>query len=174
MSASLAVPPCRPPSEAHLMHRIAAGDESAFALLMRRHAARLARRMRAMVGAAYAEDLTQETLLRAWCAAGRFDAAKGSIGAWLDRIARNLAIDHLRRAAPMALPLDPAWPSAAPDALARLAAREQAARLRQGMRSLPATQRLALLGQDGGAGGRAHEGRLYRARIALRVLMGEV
>lgn len=159
-------------TEAQLMRCVAAGDQSAFAVVMRRHASRLAARMRAMVGPADAEDLAQETWLRAWCAAARFDAAKGSIGAWLDRIARNLAIDHLRRAAPASLPLDPALPGDTPDALTWLAAREQAEHLRRFLHALPAGQRLALLGRSN-AGGRAREGRLYRARNALRALMAE-
>lgn len=43
-----------------------------------------------------AEDLTQETFLRAWNRAAGFDAVKGALGPWLLAIARNRAIDHVR------------------------------------------------------------------------------
>ena len=44
-----------------------------------------------------AEDLTQETFLRALRARDRFDQRRGSTGTWLLAIARNLLIDHYRR-----------------------------------------------------------------------------
>jgi RNA polymerase sigma-70 factor, ECF subfamily len=43
-----------------------------------------------------AEDVVQETLARAWERADRFDPARGSAGAWLFTIARNLLIDGWR------------------------------------------------------------------------------
>jgi RNA polymerase sigma-70 factor, ECF subfamily len=43
-----------------------------------------------------AEDLVQETFLRAWNRAGAFDSERGAIGAWLLAIARNRALDYLR------------------------------------------------------------------------------
>ena len=45
---------------------------------------------------AIAEDLTQETFLRAWNRAAGFDAEKGALGPWLLAIARHRAIDHVR------------------------------------------------------------------------------
>ena len=45
-----------------------------------------------------AEDLVQETFLRAWNRVHGFDAQKGSIGPWLLAVARNRAIDYLRSA----------------------------------------------------------------------------
>jgi RNA polymerase sigma-70 factor (ECF subfamily) len=43
-----------------------------------------------------AEDLVQETFLRAWNRAGTFDAERGAAGPWLLAIARNRALDYLR------------------------------------------------------------------------------
>ena len=43
-----------------------------------------------------AEDLVQETFLRAWNRAGAFDSERGAIGPWLLAIARNRALDYLR------------------------------------------------------------------------------
>lgn len=46
--------------------------------------------------AAIAEDLVQETFLRAWNRAKGFEASRGALGPWLLTIARNQAIDHVR------------------------------------------------------------------------------
>ena len=47
-----------------------------------------------------AEEVVQDTLLRAWRAGHRYDPDQGSMGAWLFAIARNLVTDrHRRRAA---------------------------------------------------------------------------
>jgi RNA polymerase sigma-70 factor (ECF subfamily) len=43
-----------------------------------------------------AEDLVQETFLRAWNRAGGFDSERGAAGPWLLAIARNRALDYLR------------------------------------------------------------------------------
>lgn len=45
---------------------------------------------------ATAEDLVQETFLRAWTRIRAFDAARGALGPWLIAIARNRAVDYLR------------------------------------------------------------------------------
>jgi RNA polymerase sigma-70 factor (ECF subfamily) len=44
-----------------------------------------------------AEDIVQETFLRAWRHGASLSADKGSIGCWLSTVARNLVIDHARR-----------------------------------------------------------------------------
>jgi RNA polymerase sigma-70 factor, ECF subfamily len=43
-----------------------------------------------------AQDLVQESFLRAWNRAAGFDAERGAPGPWLLAIARNRAIDYLR------------------------------------------------------------------------------
>ena len=55
--------------------------------------------LRVVRNAAVAEELAQETFLRAWNRAGDFDAARARIGPWLLTIARNRAIDYLRSTA---------------------------------------------------------------------------
>ncbi|MER5601564.1 sigma-70 family RNA polymerase sigma factor [Streptomyces sp. NPDC002265] len=45
-----------------------------------------------------AEDIVQETLIRAWHHADRLRASEGSIRGWLLTVARNLAIDRIRSA----------------------------------------------------------------------------
>ena len=44
-----------------------------------------------------ADDLVQETLLRAWQHPEALDPARGSVRAWLFTTARNLSIDNWRR-----------------------------------------------------------------------------
>lgn len=44
----------------------------------------------------WAEDVVQETLLRAWQHADRLDPARGSVRGWLLTVARNLFIDSTR------------------------------------------------------------------------------
>ncbi|HXB74951.1 MAG TPA: sigma-70 family RNA polymerase sigma factor [Candidatus Acidoferrales bacterium] len=46
--------------------------------------------------AATAENLTQETFLYIWNRIGGFDAARGSLAAWVGLVARSRAIDYLR------------------------------------------------------------------------------
>ena len=54
----------------------------------------------ALSSRADAEDLTQQTFERAMRAWDRYDGSRASTSTWLLAIARNLLIDHLRRAGP--------------------------------------------------------------------------
>ncbi|MEU4172822.1 sigma-70 family RNA polymerase sigma factor [Streptomyces sp. NPDC026665] len=45
-----------------------------------------------------AEDIVQETLIRAWQHTDRLHASQGSVRGWLLTVARNLAIDRIRSA----------------------------------------------------------------------------
>src|SRR5215203_78392 len=45
---------------------------------------------------AHAEDLLQETLLRAWRSSRLLDESRGSVRSWLFTVARNVAIDEWR------------------------------------------------------------------------------
>lgn len=44
-----------------------------------------------------AEEIVQDTLVRAWRNADRYDPEKGSLDTWMFTICRNLVIDHHRR-----------------------------------------------------------------------------
>ena len=55
--------------------------------------------LRVVRNASVAEELAQETFLRAWNRAGDFDGARGKLVPWLLTIARNRAIDYLRSTA---------------------------------------------------------------------------
>ena len=74
-----------------------AGDESAFAALVERHRRELHVHCYRMLGSfEEAEDLVQETFLRAWRNRGSFEGGPG-FRAWLYRIATNACLDAIRR-----------------------------------------------------------------------------
>ena len=74
-----------------------AGDESAFATLVERHRRELHVHCYRMLGSfEEAEDLVQETFLRAWRNRGSFQGGPG-FRAWLYRIATNACLDAIRR-----------------------------------------------------------------------------
>jgi RNA polymerase sigma-70 factor (TIGR02960 family) len=76
-----------------------AGDEAAFAALVRRHQRELHVHCYRMLSSfEEAEDLVQETFLRAWQRRGTFESG-GGFRAWLYRIATNACLDALRRSA---------------------------------------------------------------------------
>ena len=52
--------------------------------------------LRIVRDSAIAEDLTQETFLRAWNRIRGFNGERGRLGPWILAIARNRAIDYLR------------------------------------------------------------------------------
>jgi RNA polymerase sigma-70 factor (ECF subfamily) len=75
------------------------GDQAAFRILVERHSHDLFRLVYRMTGnEADAEDMVQETFLRAYRNLARFEA-RASFKTWLHRIAANCALDLLRRRA---------------------------------------------------------------------------
>ena len=84
---------------AQLLARTALGDRAAFARLYERSSGHLlAVVLRIQRDRALAEDLLQDIYVSVWKAAGSFDAARAQPLTWLTHIARNRAIDSLRRA----------------------------------------------------------------------------
>ena len=87
------------------------GDERAFTELVERHRAELRVHCYRMLGSLdEAEDLVQETFLRAWKNRSGF-AGRSTIRAWLYRIATNACLDVLRGRARRVLPHHLAPPS---------------------------------------------------------------
>jgi len=85
--------------EAELVAQMAAGDVGApVAELYRRYGRRLYRfGMQVLGNQGLAEEMVQESFVRLWRTAGRFDAARGSVGAYLFVIARSAAADIRKR-----------------------------------------------------------------------------
>jgi RNA polymerase sigma factor (sigma-70 family) len=81
-----------------LLARAGLGDRAAFATLYERSSAHLlAVVLRINRDRAQAEDILQEVYVNVWRAAQSFDAAQSQPLTWLTSIARNRAIDSLRR-----------------------------------------------------------------------------
>jgi RNA polymerase sigma-70 factor (ECF subfamily) len=120
-----------------------------------------------MVGSFHeAEDLVQETMLRAWKARDRFDHTRASVRTWLYRIATNVCLTALKGrtrrplpsglgapsrdpGAPLAPALDVPWLQPFPDARVDVDARtDMRLALVAAMQTLSARQRAVLLLRD--------------------------
>ncbi len=83
--------------EIEWMRRTAKGDAVAFRSLADAHLAKIMNYAhRLLHDRSEAEDVAQETFLRLWKDAGRYEP-KARVTTWLHRIAHNLCIDRLRR-----------------------------------------------------------------------------
>jgi RNA polymerase sigma factor (sigma-70 family) len=84
-------------ADSELVARAARGEALAFEVIMRRHNRLLFRSARGVVGDdAEAQDVVQETYLRAFSSLGSFRGAC-ALGTWLARIAINVALDVQRK-----------------------------------------------------------------------------
>ncbi len=85
---------------AALMSRVALGDRQAFEALYRGTSAQLFGIVLRINGErAQAEEVLQEVFVTVWRVAASFDQRQGQVMTWLTSIARNRAIDSLRRRA---------------------------------------------------------------------------
>jgi RNA polymerase sigma-70 factor (ECF subfamily) len=138
-------PAAADPAEGDLLARARSGDIVAFEEIVGRY-------QRRVYGVAYrivrrhdvADDVAQETFIRAHRALGSFDVAR-PFGPWICRIAANLAINHVRspRSREEELPeghAEAPAPSGG-NPLARVLDREAKAVLDEAMARLPAEQR---------------------------------
>ncbi len=93
-------------SDESLLVGVGSGDADATAAFVRRF-------QRRVYGLTYmilrdrgaAEDAAQETFVRAWRHAGAYDSRRGSVAAWLLKIARNVSLNMLPARRPD--PVDP-------------------------------------------------------------------
>ena len=84
-------------TDKELIRHIAQGDEQALRRLIDAYGDGVARlAMRIMCDPYDVEEVTQETFIRVWRHAGRFDA-EFAAATWIFRIAANLCYDRLRR-----------------------------------------------------------------------------
>ena len=104
-----------------IFSRIAAGDQKAFQHLYQDNCSLVyAIAMRILRDGTLAEDAVQETFVKIWRSAGQFDATLGTPQSWISIIARNVALDLIRKRRPydelsdtdiMAIAADPCEPS---------------------------------------------------------------
>ena len=101
--------------DAELAARARDGDSKAFTELVSRHQDRVFRFVFRMTGSREeAMDIAQETFMKAWQAMPRW-RAEAQFGTWLLQIARNGALDVLRRSSVVGFePLDDELPIADP------------------------------------------------------------
>ncbi len=133
-----------------------AGDERAFRELIEPYRHALEVHCYRMLGSAHdAEDVVQETLLRAWRALERFEP-RAQMQTWLYRIATNACLDELERRPRRPEPIDP-FPDTLPDEaaaptydpVARYAMREgMELALLRAIQELPGRQRAVLIFRD--------------------------
>jgi RNA polymerase sigma-70 factor (ECF subfamily) len=178
-------------SDAELVSRAQAGDREAFEELVRRHADHLYSVVRHLCGSAEeAEDVTQDTFLRAWRGLRSF-RRDALFFTWLYRIGINEAKRRSGRELPQALlarldeigAVDPADMSEAPHE--RAAQRELRGALECAVHALPLKYRAPLILRDieglstaeaSGVlelGEGAFKSRLHRARLAVRAALEE-
>ncbi len=85
-------------SDEDLISAYLKGDELAFAELTRRNLAGVYSFIARFVGnAEEADDITQETFFKAWKSLKKYNSRTSKFKTWLLRIARNSAIDFLRK-----------------------------------------------------------------------------
>jgi RNA polymerase sigma-70 factor (ECF subfamily) len=90
-----------PRDDAALIARMRAGDKSAMGSLYDRYSRVVyGVALRVLGNTTAAEDVVQEVFLQLWRNPRSFDADRGRLAPWLAVIARNRAIDHLRKRPP--------------------------------------------------------------------------
>ncbi len=169
-----------------LVLRAGRGEPEAVRLLVAAKLPRilaLARRM--LSDPAEAEDVAQETFLRAWKAARAWRPGRARFDTWLHRVAMNLCYDRLRRRGRLRGEApDLADEGPGPDrdlhardigrrvdsALARLPARQREAIVLAHYQELPAAEAAAVMGVSI----EALESLLARARRALRLSLADL
>ncbi|MDP3403273.1 MAG: RNA polymerase sigma factor [Brevundimonas sp.] len=129
-----------------LVRRVGRGDAAAIQAMVARKLPRMLTLAYRMLGdAGEAEDVAQETMLRAWKQAPRWRPGQARFDTWLHRVALNLCYDRLRRRReiPTETPPDRPDPGPAPDR--GLLAAELGVRVDRALQGLPERQREAIV-----------------------------
>lgn len=136
-----------------LLPAVAQGDVSAFEELYDRYAPTIyGLLLRILANADDAQEVLQETFVKAWTSAKMFDAARGSEVAWLISVARSRGIDRLRSRRIRTEREDEAGreltirtpPVETSDAAAGVILAEESRAVRGALAQLPPPQRIAL------------------------------
>jgi RNA polymerase sigma-70 factor (ECF subfamily) len=143
------MPPSEVDADQRLMRSFAARDPGAADSLYARFAGRIYGLGLVMLGSdAAAQDLVQDTFVKLWRSAERYDRSRGRLDTWVLLMARSLAIDAIRRRVLEARTLERAvHPTEAdqdPGPDERAATLDLTERARRAMSSLSPEQRAAL------------------------------
>jgi RNA polymerase sigma-70 factor (ECF subfamily) len=174
-------------SDQDVLDRIASGEREAFAELVQRYQQSLFGFLGRMgVTQVQAEDLAQETFLRAWSHLQQFDPKRAQFSTWLHTIARNLALTFLTSRQHQAVIAEDALEDVAceqSNPMQHLQAKQERELLQHALRRLPMADRSALaltyvhgmsltdVARIEGTSLPAIKTRLHRARQALRSML---
>jgi RNA polymerase sigma-70 factor, ECF subfamily len=186
------------PDDRREMSRLAAGDETALDRLMERHAQRLYHYLlRLLQDDGEAEELAQQTFVRVFRNAGRYDPAH-SFASWLYTIATNLVRDRARhhtrhprvsieaQSNDAGTTLRDTLPSHEPSPAENADNRDRAQAIRKAIQQLPEDLRIPFILSEyedlshleiaaiTQGTPKAVEMRLYRARKALRTSLAQL
>lgn len=129
-----------------LLGRVGSGDPAAVRALVGRKLPRLLALAQRMLGdAAEAEDVAQETFLRAWKQAPVWKPGAARFDTWLHRVALNLCYDRLRRRREIATDQPPERPDEGPAPDRGLEALDTGRRVARALQALPDRQREAIV-----------------------------
>jgi RNA polymerase sigma-70 factor, ECF subfamily len=133
-----------------LLGAVARGDEAAFERLYGATRAKLYGVLLRILGRpALAEEVMEETYLKVWKMADQFDPATASPITWMVAMARNRAIDIVRKQGDVSIDEEPEAPEPAAETPAPLARREMTVELKRLLSCLgrldPEKQRIVLL-----------------------------
>lgn len=170
-----------------LLARVAAGDPAAIRSLVAAKLPRLLALAGRMLGeSAEAEDVAQETFVRAWKQARNWRPGGARFDTWLHRVALNLCYDRLRRRREVAMDSPPDRADDGPGPDRGLQARDVGRRVAAAMAALPDRQREAVslchyqevsnieAAALMGVSVEALESLLSRGRRALRVALADM
>lgn len=131
-------------SDARLILSVRSGDQQAMGALFDRYFSlvySVALRVLGDTGAA--EDILQEVFMQLWRKPAVFDSARGSLAAWLAVIARNRAIDAIRKRKPET-DIEDVIVSVEPDFAGEAERNRAAEHIRRKLSEMPEPQRSAL------------------------------
>ena len=130
--------------DASLLSAVRSGDEHAMAQLYERYSAIVySVALRILGDTGTAEDVLQEVFMQLWRSPEVFDASRGSLAGWLAVIARNRAIDSLRKRRPET-DITEIVVSIAPDFASGAEWSRVLEKIRSTLTSMPSPQRSAL------------------------------
>ena len=129
-----------------LVRRVGQGDPAAIQAMVARKLPRmLALGQRLLGDPAEAEDVAQETMLRAWKQAPRWTPGRAKFDTWLHRVALNLCYDRLRRRREVSTEISPDRPDEGPLPDRGLMTAQLGAQVDTALIALPQRQREAIV-----------------------------